>query len=81
MSFFNELKHHTVFKVGLLRAWQTLQTQPKPDRTVGAASRGDAFWNVRKPDTIAPHIHMLFRDIPHILCIIAARRGSYGSVG
>jgi len=55
-------------KVGLLKYWQELQTRKKADQTVGAASRGEAFWNVWKPDTITPHI----------LCIIAAGRGSYG---
>ena len=30
-----------------------------------------------KTETIAPHIHVLYRDIPHILCIIAAGRGSH----
>jgi hypothetical protein len=32
-----------------------------------------------KTETIAPHILVLFRDIPHILCIIAARRASYNT--
>ena len=46
---------------------------------VGAESRGDAFRNAWKSDTMAPHIHKLFRDIPHMLCGIAAGRGSYGA--
>ena len=64
-------------KMGLLNYWQASQTR----QNVGAASRGDALLPVWKPDTIAPHIPVLFRDIPHVLCIIAARRGSYGNVG
>ena len=35
------------------------------------------FLTVCKTETIAPHIRVLTRDIPHILCIIAARRASH----
>jgi len=45
--------------------------------TVGGAPRGDALERSCKTEPVTPHIHVLFREIPSSLNIIAARRASH----